>query len=304
MALIFDIKRYSLHDGPGIRTTLFIKGCPLRCVWCHNPESWSSEPQRLYKQTKCIGCQSCVQACPQGALQLTPEGIRPTGRHCILCGSCADACPAMAMEICGREWPMDELMAQVEKERGIMEDSGGGVTISGGEPLMHPDYTLTLLNELGQRGFHRAVDTTLFAPAVTVDAVADACELLLIDLKVMDSAMHRRYTGVPNELILENIRRVAEAGKTYQIRIPLIREVNSGEDNIAATAEFLKSLPTLPELVALLPYHDMGQGKHQRMGSVYNPEGLTLSAPSKEEQERCIRQLSCSGLRSQIGGAS
>ena len=237
MAILFDIKRYAIHDGPGIRTTLFLKGCPLRCVWCHNPESWSSAKQRLYKQAKCIGCSSCVDACPEGALKLTPEGIRPTGRPCVMCGSCADACPALAMEICGREWPMDELMAEVEKERDVMENSGGGVTLSGGEPLLHPEYTLDLLEELGLRGFHRAVDTTLFASPATVRAVAEASDLFLVDLKVMDADAHRRYTGVSNEGILANLRLVASIGTPYFIRIPLIAEVNASEENIAATAE-------------------------------------------------------------------
>ena len=302
MALLFDLKRYALHDGPGIRTTLFLKGCPLRCVWCHNPESWSSAKQRLYKSAKCIGCSSCVEACPEGVLKLTPKGVRPTGRPCRACGACADACPALAMEICGREWPLDELMAEVEKERGVMTDSGGGVTLSGGEPLMHPTYTQELLAELGRRGFHRAVDTTLYAAPDVVRAVAAATDLFLVDLKVMDSAAHQRYTGVPNELILENLRLVANLGVPYWIRIPLIAEVNATEANIAATAAFLRSLPHLPDEVDLLPYHDIGKGKHDRMGTTYNPAALSLSAPTKEDQARRVEQLEAAGLTVKIGG--
>ena len=302
MALIFDIKRYALHDGPGIRTTLFLKGCPLRCVWCHNPESWSPKPQKLYKKNKCIGCGSCVAACSKDAIELTPDGVVPTENRCLLCGNCADACPALAMEICGREWPMDELMAEVEKERGVMENSGGGVTLSGGEPLLHPEYTLDLLEELGRRGFHRTVDTTLFASPGTVRAVAEACDLFLVDLKVMDADAHRRYTGVSNEGILENLRLVASIGTPYFVRIPLIAEVNASEENIAATADFLRSLDRLPVEVDLLPYHDIGKGKHERMGTVYNPEAISLSAPSKEEQERCVKQLTEAGLTVRIGG--
>jgi pyruvate formate lyase activating enzyme len=243
-----------------------------------------------------------VDACPEGALKLTPEGIRTTGQPCRVCGACADACPALAMEICGREWPMDELMAEVEKERSVMTDSGGGVTLSGGEPLLHPDYSLALLDELGRRGFHRAVDTTLYAAPDVIRSVAAACDLFLVDLKVMDPFVHQRYTGVPNELILDNLRQVASLGVPYWIRIPLIAEVNASEANLAATSTFLHTLPRLPDEVDLLPYHAIGKGKHDRLGTTYNPAGLSLSAPMKEDQARCVRQLEAAGLTVKIGG--
>ena len=291
---IFDIKRYAINDGPGIRTTLFIKGCPLRCVWCHNPEGWASEPQVLFKQSKCIRCGMCNEP-----------------------GFTVDDCPTTARELCGREYTMDELMAEVEKERAVMENSGGGVTLCGGEPLMHPEDTLAILRELGRRGFHRTVDTSLYAKPEVVDAVAAECELLLIDLKLMDSEKHRRYTGVGNELILENIRRVAETGHNFLIRIPIIEGVNADEENIEATARFLSSLSILysplqakrtgssaPLTLHLLPYHDVGKDKHRRMmpPTPYNPQGYPMAVPSEETLQRCRQQLESHGLRVVIGG--
>lgn len=302
MALIFDIKRYAINDGPGIRTTIFLKGCPLRCVWCHNPESWTPQPQKLYKKTKCIGCRSCVEVCPQQALELSPHGIMPTDNPCVLCGKCVEECPTTALEMCGREWSMDDLMTEIEKERAIMEDSGGGVTLCGGEPLMHPDYSLEILEELGRRGFHRTVDTTLYASRETVVKISDACELFLVDLKMMDSDKHRQYTGVPNEVILQNIQYLAEAGKDFFIRIPLIEGVNADEQNMEATALFLKSLPWQRRTVNLLPYHDVGKDKHRRMWSTYNPQGFQMAAPSDETQQRCAAQLETHGFHVIIGG--
>ena len=278
---IFDIKRYAINDGPGIRTTIFVKGCPLRCVWCHNPEGWTAEPQVLYKRSKCIGCHTCEQE-----------------------GFVADDCPTKAREVCGRKYTMDELMGEVEKERDIMQDSGGGVTICGGEPLMHPDGTLAILRELGRRGFHRTVDTTLYAHSDVVKAVARECELLLVDLKLMDPGKHRRYTGVGNELILQNIRLIAEAGHPFQIRIPLIEGINADEQNIEQTARFLSLLTShfSPLTVNLLPYHDVGKDKHLRMGSRYNPQGYPMSTPTEESLQRCRQQLEAYGLHVVIGG--
>lgn len=302
MPLIFDIKRFALNDGPGIRTTLFLKGCPLHCVWCHNPEGQRPEAQRLYTKKKCIGCGTCVSVCPQGALQLTPDGIRPTSEACVLCGACAEACPTTALTMSGRTWTMDELMAEVEKERQVMEESGGGVTLCGGEPLMHPDYAVQLLDELGRRGFHRAVDTTLYASPDVIRRVAQRCELLLVDLKHMDSALHRRYTGVGNERILDGLRLVASLGTPYWVRIPLIEGVNADEANIIASARFLASLPTPPQVVNLLVYHDIGKNKHARLGTTYNPDALPMAAPSDAVQQRSLDILAAHGLAARVGG--
>lgn len=315
-ATIFDIKRYAINDGPGIRTTIFFSGCPLRCVWCHNPESWEARPHLTYKQSRCIGCQSCVEACTQGILRLTENGIvkeqtddcqfsnlnpQKTNPNC----KSVEACPTKALETCGRIWPMEELMAEVEKERDVMEDSGGGVTISGGEPFMQPEALIAILDELGRRGLHRTVDTTLHTTESMVRDVATRCELLLVDMKIMDAKKHRQYTGVTNEKILGNIRLLSTLDTPFYIRIPLIEGINADEENINATAKFLsESCGMISNLlgVNLLPYHDMGRDKHRRLWSVYNTDALPMDTPSETVVQRCVRQFEAYGITATVGG--
>lgn len=300
--LIFDIKRFSINDGPGIRTTIFLKGCPLHCVWCHNPEGIDPRPQRMYTRKKCIGCKTCVDECPVQALSLTPDGIHADENLCTLCRHCEEVCPTLAMKFGGRQWTMDELMEVIEKERKVMEDSEGGVTLCGGEPLMHHAYLIELLTELGQRHFHRCVDTTLYAGKEVVKDVAQHCELFLVDIKHMDSDTHRQYTGVPNEPILENLKMIAQMGCDFFIRIPLIEGVNADESNIEATARFLANLPWQRKTVNLLPYHDIGKGKHEKLGTKYNPDHIDMSTPTDEVQQRCIDMFRQHGITAIIGG--
>ena len=205
--------------------------------------------------------------------------------------------------MCGKAWTMEALMAEIEKERAVMEDSGGGVTLCGGEPLMYHAYTLELLKELGRRGFHRTVDTSLYASQEVVAEVAKECELILADLKIMDSDKHRLYTGVPNDLILQNIRYLADNGHPFLIRIPLIEGINADEQNMDATGRFLSTLPS-PVTVHLLPYHDVGKDKHRRMlpPSVYNPQNYPMSSPTDGTLDRCRQLLEAKGLNVIIGG--
>lgn len=296
MSLIFDIKRFAINDGPGIRTTIFLKGCPLNCVWCHNPEGISPQPQRLFTQKKCIACNSCVEACPHSILPNMSD------KRCLCCGNCADACPTLALEMAGKHWQMDELMAVIEKEREVMETSGGGVTLCGGEPLMDVPYALEILGELGNRRLHRTVDTTLFISATNLQRVMDHAELFMVDLKHSDSSKHRQFIGVPNEQILANIRTLSEHGKTFWIRIPLIKGVNADKQNLTEVIRFLHSLPTPPQQVNLLPYHNIAIGKHARLGTSYNPDSVEMSTPTDEEQTTALQMFLDAGFDAKIGG--
>ncbi len=299
-ALIFDIKRYAINDGPGIRITIFLKGCPLSCKWCHNPESQSPEVQKLYTASKCIGAQDCIQICPNDSLTLTPNGIVTDYEICNLCGLCADACPTKAIEMSGKMYDIDELMRIIERERVHIDQSGGGVTISGGEPLMFPDFLIQLLKACGEKNIHRTVDTCGFADTEIVLEVAQHTDLFLYDLKMMDSKKHKKWTGVGNNLILKNLKILAENKSNINIRIPLIKNVNSDKIELSEMAKFITELPLENPKVNLLPYHNFAANKYIKMGSNYDK--LKLEEPSEKEQNQAINIFKQFGIEAEVGG--
>ncbi len=298
--LIFDIKRYAINDGPGIRVTVFFKGCPLRCVWCHNPESVSKKPQKLYTPEKCIGCKSCITVCPEQACTLTEKGIVTDMDRCTGCGRCAEICPTKAIEISGKLTTTTEIVDIVEKERVFFEESGGGVTFSGGEPLVQPEFLATLLKALGRRGIHRAVDTTGYVKTETLLEIAQDTDLFLYDLKIMDNNEHQKWTGVTNIKILHNLKKLAETGAAITIRIPLIHGVNAAQKNIEQTAAFVAALPGPAKPVNLLPYHDIATNKYRRLGKTYSSEGM--AEPNTMSINEIITIFQHHGIIATVGG--
>jgi pyruvate formate lyase activating enzyme len=298
-SLIFDVKRYAINDGPGIRITIFLKGCPLRCRWCHNPESQERAVQKLYTKSKCIGCGECVTACPVDACELTPDGIVTNADLCNTCGLCAEACPTGAIEMAGEAHSLDDLLKMIEKETVFFDQSGGGVTFSGGEPLMHHEFLIELLDACGERGFHRTVDTTGFADTKVLLNVAERTEHFLYDLKHMDSAKHKEYTGVPNEKILTNLRALAETGADINVRVPLIKGVNADDGNIDQLGAFVASLPGVRN-VNLLPFHNIAVRKYEKLGSTCDLSGM--EEPTEDELAHIVSRLKGYGLNIKVGG--
>jgi pyruvate formate lyase activating enzyme len=298
--LVFDIKRYSINDGPGIRVTIFLKGCPLNCQWCHNPESISPKIQKLFTASKCIGCEECCRVCPVQACRLTPEGIVTDDSLCTLCGKCAEVCPTLATEMSGCYRSVDELLEIIEKERPFFDQSGGGVTFSGGEPLLYPDFLIEILDACGKQQIHRAIDTSGFVKTATLLEVAKHTDLFLYDLKMIDAEKHKQYTGVDNPLILENLKILAESGAAIRVRIPLIGGVNDDNVSIEAAAAFVADLPGEKKPVDLLPFHDVAKGKDMKLGQERDLSGLC--EPTPDALERVISIFAGHGLVASVGG--
>ena len=269
---VFDIQRFSLHDGPGIRTTVFLKGCPLRCLWCHNPEGLRATPQVSFLPEKCMACGECVRTCPNGAHHLTPAAADGSALEhlydrdsCQLCGKCTENCDTGTLEFVGRSMTVSEVMKEVGQDRAFYASSGGGLTISGGEPLAQIGFTVALLRAAREQGIHRCLETSGFASWERFRPLLLLVNLFLFDCKETDAERHREYTGQPNELILENLRLLHEAGAKIQLQCPITPGFNDREDHFAGIVALARSLPRL-EGVRLLPYHPLGKSKLARFG--------------------------------------
>ncbi len=260
--IIFDIKRYSIHDGPGLRTTVFFKGCPLRCLWCHNPESQKLKPQIVWYENRCMGCLDCYNACSFNAID-TKNAISIVEDRCTLCGDCIKACSTGALEIIGKEYEVVELVKEILKDE-LFFENGGGVTISGGEPFVQYEFLLALLKRLKEEKLHIALDTTGYSKEKELIETIQYVSLFLYDLKLMDSKKHKRYTGVENEMILNNLEALDRNNAKIAIRIPIIPTINDDNKNIKETAEFLSKLNNI-DSVDLLPFHNMMADKYKRL---------------------------------------
>jgi len=299
-SLIFDIKRYAINDGPGIRVVVFFKGCNLRCAWCHNPESISNKAEKMYAPAKCIKCGSCVEACPENAITLTADGIITDPALCRMCGKCTEICPTKAIEMSGKEMSVPEIMDIIEKERVFFDQSGGGVTFSGGEPLKHSKMLIELLDECRKRKIHTAVDTAGHMKTETIVEVAERTDLFLYDLKMMDPDLHHKWTNTGNEKILYNLKVLAKSGAHIIIRIPLIGGVNDTDENIEQTAKFISELAGEKKEVHLLPYHNIAQHKYLKLGK--SDDFAKLTEPGKETLKRAIEKFEHYGIKASIGG--
>lgn len=310
--LISNIQKYSLHDGPGIRTTVFLKGCPLSCSWCHNPENIAPRPQVMVAQARCIACGACQTVCPQhrAAQQERANGQgeeRPSqpgpaafsASECLVCGACVQACPTGARSIVGERMSVNELLEQLLADRIFYDDSAGGVTFSGGEPLGQVQFLKAALAACREHGLHTAVDTCGFAPEADVRALAPGVDLFLYDLKCMDEARHREFCGTSNRPILRNLRALSQLHRNIWIRVPVIPGVNDQLSELEAMAAFVAALPGVRQ-VNLLPYHRNGLHKLGQLGE--SSRFASASPPGAETMRAAAACFTAAGLITKTGG--
>ncbi len=299
--LVINIQKCSIHDGPGIRSTVFFKGCPLECIWCHNPESQAYTKEILYNEEKCSNCKTCKSKCPEAAIYEECDKIYLNKDKCKHCETCIDYCLNNAREIVGKEYSVGELVKEIKKDMMFYEQSHGGVTLSGGEVMtQNIDYIQQLINSLTSKGIHVAIDTCGYAKSENYEKIAKKADLFLYDIKFIDEEKHIKYTGKSNDLILNNLKLLSQKGANINIRIPLIKGMNVDNDNkeVKKIIEFLKPLNI--KKVNLLPYHNIGMHKYKKLYKTY--EGIELEKPSDEKLEEIKALFIENNFDTKIGG--
>jgi pyruvate formate lyase activating enzyme len=297
--VVFDIKKFAIDDGPGIRTTVFLKGCPLRCWWCHNPEGQCLQSELIYRKNRCIYCDECIKNCPAEVLSFhNMKKLAINRKNCSLCGQCAQKCPTNALEIVGKRMDVKEVMREIDKDLAFYNESDGGITFSGGEPLLQISFLSALLDECQKKNVDTAVDTSGYAPRESVEKIKDKVGLFLYDIKVMDDKKHRKYTGVSNKQIVENFKRLAENGSNIFVRLPIVPGINDDEENVKRTGEFISSHGV--KRTCLLPYHRGGIEKYRGLSRAYKLKAT--ATPSDQKLTLIKKQLEGFGLDVKIGG--
>ncbi|MDY7019294.1 MAG: glycyl-radical enzyme activating protein [Chloroflexota bacterium] len=295
--LIFNIQRFSLHDGPGIRSTVFMKGCPLRCRWCSNPESWNPYLEIITHDIKCIRCGKCEQICSVGAITIDSEGRKIDRAKCTLCLECAEVCPTGAISIAGEYVTVDEALREVESDSLFYQHSGGGVTVSGGEPLLQWEFVYELLKACKEKGLHTALDTSGYSSWDRIERVLEYVDLVLFDIKHMDPKQHKKGTSKSNLLILDNAARIAARKVRLWLRVPLIPGYNDSRENIEKVAQF--GLKIGAEKISILPYHEWAISKYGQLGRRYALRGV--KPPDDEQVQRTRELIEAFGIEVGIG---
>lgn len=295
---IINIQKYSLHDGPGIRTTIFFKGCPLKCWWCHNPESISLNDEIMFREEKCTGCGRCIKRCKEAAIKLKDKTIIIDLKKCTHCGRCADFCINEAIEHVGKEIHLNELMVEIKKDMPFYEESGGGVTFSGGEPLMQGDFLNEALKRCKDLRINTTLDTCGYYDWEKIEKIHNNVDLFLYDLKLFDDEKHIKYTGVSNKLILENLKKLSDLGKNIYVRMPIIKGINDDSEHVDACVKFLSKLHILQ--VNLLPYHKLGMNKYDKLSKEYKLTGG--ETPSDNKMKYLAEKFIKVGIKVKVGG--